>query len=106
MSDVADKVQPMTKVPPMTRVTPDPDDVGVLSVHFGRSANCSSIGSVIDVLFVSGVVGTAVLASLAVLLGARSDTSGGVAEDDAASAPTTATSERTSEDEARSDGRA
>ena len=51
----------------------DPDGEGVLSVHFGRSANCSSIGSVIDVLFVSGVVGTAVLASLAVLLGGRGE---------------------------------
>lgn len=48
------------------------DDERVLSVHFGRSANCSSIGSVIDVLFVSGVVGSAVLAALAVLLGGRS----------------------------------
>ncbi len=44
-------------------------DDDVLSVHFGRSANCSSIGSVVDVLFVSGVVGTAMLASVAVLLG-------------------------------------
>lgn len=50
---------------------PHTDDERVLSVHFGRSANCSSIGSVIDVLFVSGVVGTALLASIAVLLGAR-----------------------------------
>ncbi len=46
----------------------------VLCVHFGRSANCSSIGSVVDVLFVSGVVGTAVLASVAVLLGGARDT--------------------------------
>ncbi len=49
----------------------DDDDERVLSVHYGRSANCSSIGSVVDVLFVSGVAGTAVLASLAVLLGKR-----------------------------------
>jgi hypothetical protein len=90
----------------MSEATPDPDDVGVLSVHFGRSANCSSIGSVIDVLFVSGVVGTAVLASLAVLLGGRSDASSGGVDAEAALAPTTATSERTSEDEPRSDGRA
>jgi hypothetical protein len=41
----------------------------VLAVHFGRSASCSSIGSVVDVLFVSGVVGTALLAALAVMLG-------------------------------------
>lgn len=83
---------------------PDPDDVGVLSVHFGRSANCSSIGSVIDVLFVSGVVGTAVLASLAVLLGGRSDASLHVVDDDAVPAPTTVKSEGTSADEMRSDG--
>ncbi len=50
---------------------PAQDDV--LCVHFGRSANCSSIGSVVDVLFVSGVVGTAVLASVAVLLGGDRD---------------------------------
>ncbi len=94
----------------MSDATPDPDDVGVLSVHFGRSANCSSIGSVIDVLFVSGVVGTAVLASLAVLLGGGSDASRGVfeeaADDDAALGPTPATSERTSDDATRDDGRA
>lgn len=40
----------------------------VLSVRFGRSANCSSVGSVVDVLFVSSVVGTALLGALAVLL--------------------------------------
>ncbi len=57
----------------------------VLCVHFGRSANCSSIGSVVDVLFVSGVVGTAVLASVAVLLGgertAEASTSGDTTRD-------------------------
>jgi hypothetical protein len=42
---------------------------GVLAVHPGHSANCSSIGSVVDVLFVSSVVGTALLAALGVLLG-------------------------------------
>lgn len=40
----------------------------VLSAHLGRSANCSSVGSVVDVLFVSSVVGSALLVSLAVLL--------------------------------------
>lgn len=44
------------------------NDERVLSVHLGQSANCSSIGSVIDVLFVSGVAGTALLAAFAVLL--------------------------------------
>lgn len=47
----------------------DDEPVGeVLSVRFGRSANCSSVGSVVDVLFVSSVVGTALLAALAVTL--------------------------------------
>lgn len=44
------------------------NDERVLAVHLGQSANCSSIGSVIDVLFVSGVAGTAILAAFAVLL--------------------------------------
>ena len=73
---------------------PVQDDV--LCVHFGRSANCSSIGSVVDVLFVSGVVGTAVLASVAVLLGGDRDeghegaaeTTSGAAADDASRAAT------------------
>ncbi len=59
----------------------DPALEGVLCVHFGRSANCSSIGSVVDVLFVSGVVGTAVLASVAVLLGGERDTESAASED-------------------------
>lgn len=72
----------------MKREPREPDDERVLCVHFGRSANCSSIGSVIDVLFVSGVAGTAVLASLAVLLGGR-DAETNTASDhgDAARAP-------------------
>ena len=46
----------------------------VLSVHLGRSANCSSVGSVVDVLFVSSVVGTALLGAVAVLMSrARED---------------------------------
>lgn len=46
----------------------DEDEGQVLSVHFGRSANCSSVGSVVDVLFVSSVVGTALLGAVAVLM--------------------------------------
>lgn len=41
---------------------------GVVAVHLGRSANCSSVGSIVDVLFVSSVVGTALLGAMAVLL--------------------------------------
>ena len=40
----------------------------VLSVHMGPSANCSSIGSFVDFLFVSSVVGGAVLSAVAVML--------------------------------------
>jgi len=40
----------------------------VLAVHLGRSANCSSIGSIVDFLFVSSVTGAALLSAVAVLL--------------------------------------
>lgn len=43
-------------------------DGEVLSVHFGRSANCSSIGSVVDFLFVSSVAGAAVLGAVGAAL--------------------------------------
>lgn len=41
---------------------------GVLSVHVGPSANCSSVGSFVDFLFVSSVVGAAALSAFAVLV--------------------------------------
>lgn len=44
------------------------DEGRVLSVHVGPSANCSSIGSLVDFLFVSSIVGGAVLSSVAILL--------------------------------------
>ena len=56
------------------------DEGRILSARFGRSANCSSVGSVVDLLFVSSVVGTAVLGALAVMVrGAheKTDTGGG-----------------------------
>lgn len=40
----------------------------VLQVHVGRSANCSSVGSVVDFLFLSAVAGSAVLAAVGVAL--------------------------------------
>ncbi|MEZ4250876.1 MAG: hypothetical protein R3B99_21850 [Polyangiales bacterium] len=49
----------------------------VLTVHFGRAASCSSVGSVVDVLFLSTVAGAAVLSSLAVLLARRDETNEG-----------------------------
>lgn len=45
--------------------SPLPD--GVLAVRFGPGANCSSIGSVVDILFVTATVGGAILTALASL---------------------------------------
>lgn len=55
-------------------VDPEAPDEGrgeILSVHFGPSANCSSIGSFVDFLFVSSIVGGAAIAMLAATLDAR-----------------------------------
>jgi hypothetical protein len=41
---------------------------GILVVREGHGANCSSIGSVIDTLFATAVVGGAVLAAVAAAL--------------------------------------
>lgn len=46
----------------------DEEVPAVLSVHFGRSANCSSIGSIVDFLFLSAAGGAAVLSALALAL--------------------------------------
>lgn len=45
-----------------------PGEGRVLSIHVGRSANCSSIGSFVDFLFASSVVGAALIGALAVSL--------------------------------------
>ena len=45
----------------------------VLSIHFGRSANCSSIGSMVDFLFVSTAVGAAVVSAVTIALARRGD---------------------------------
>jgi hypothetical protein len=47
------------------RVHPD----NVRAVRLGHGANCSSVGSVIDTLFASAVVGGAVFAAVAAALG-------------------------------------
>lgn len=66
-----------TAVPPEAREeasTSRDDGPGeVLSVHVGPSANCSSVGSFVDFLFVSSVVGTAALSAFAVLLRRATD---------------------------------
>jgi hypothetical protein len=36
----------------------------VISVRLGHGANCSSVGSVVDMLFVSAAVGGAVIAAI------------------------------------------
>lgn len=42
---------------------------GVLVVRPGRGANCSSVGSVVDMLFVAGAAGGALLVALQALAG-------------------------------------
>jgi hypothetical protein len=41
------------------------DDEGILVVRRGPGANCSSIGSAVELLFLSATVGAAVLAAIA-----------------------------------------
>ena len=41
----------------------------ILAVHLGHAANCSSLGSVVDFLFVSAVAGAALLAAVVAALG-------------------------------------
>ena len=40
------------------------DDEHVLRVRLGHGANCSSVGSVVDTLFVTAVVGAATFAAV------------------------------------------
>lgn len=56
----------------------------VLSVHVGHSANCSSVGSFVDFLFVSSVVGAAAISAFAILVKQRADEA---RRDDAPSEP-------------------
>ena len=49
----------------------DASEGEILSVHLGPSANCSSIGSHIDFLFLSATVSGAMLGALAVALTSR-----------------------------------
>jgi hypothetical protein len=52
--------------------TPVADD-GVLVVRRGPGANCSSIGSAVEMLFLSATVGTAILAAVAASLDPKDD---------------------------------
>lgn len=46
---------------------------GVLVVRRGPGANCSSIGSAVEMLFLSATLGTAILAAVAASLDPRDD---------------------------------
>jgi len=49
---------------------------GVRVVRVGHGANCSSIGSVIDTLFASAVVGSAILTAVAAAMAKEAPTVG------------------------------
>lgn len=53
--------------------TTDEDDDGILVVRRGPGANCSSIGSAVEMLFLSATVGTAILAAVAASLDPKDD---------------------------------
>lgn len=63
----------------------DPAD-GVLVVRRGPGANCSSIGSAVEMLFLSATVGTAILAAVAASLDPKDDDED--EDDEPASTPT------------------
>ncbi len=54
-------------MPPATRTPVDPGSIRALRP--GHGANCSSIGSVVDTLFVTALVGGAVFAAVVAALG-------------------------------------
>jgi hypothetical protein len=56
----------------MSEAAEDPAE-GVLVVRRGPGANCSSIGSAVEMLFLSATIGTALLAAVAASLDPRDD---------------------------------
>jgi hypothetical protein len=48
--------------------SPPVDETHVIAVRLGHGANCSSIGSVVDTLFATAVVGAAVFAAVVAAL--------------------------------------
>ena len=56
-----------------TTTTPADGDDGILVVRRGPGANCSSIGSAVEMLFLSATIGTAILAAVAASLDPRDD---------------------------------
>jgi hypothetical protein len=59
---------PSSRVPPVAPSRADALAAHVTRVRVGHGANCSSIGSVIDTLFASAVVGGAIFAAVAAAL--------------------------------------
>ncbi|MDB4995279.1 MAG: hypothetical protein JWM74_2711 [Myxococcaceae bacterium] len=64
MSDTSDAEREQTAARDMDGVKPE----NVRAVRLGHGANCSSVGSVIDTLFASAVVGGAIFAAIAAAL--------------------------------------
>lgn len=52
----------------ITRATNESESDGVLVIRRGPGANCSSIGSAVEMLFLSATVGAAVLAAVVAAL--------------------------------------
>ncbi|HEX7663043.1 MAG TPA: hypothetical protein VF407_00955 [Polyangiaceae bacterium] len=48
--------------------TPEVDPKNVVAVRLGHGGNCSSIGAVVDTLFVGAVLGSAIFAAVAASL--------------------------------------
>ena len=70
-------------------------EAGVRAIREGHGANCSSIGSVIDTIFASAVLGGAVLAAVVASLGREKVRVVGSAASGPASAPAEPTAPRT-----------
>lgn len=69
----------MSTEEPKTKAKIDPKHVRV--VRIGHGANCSSVGSVIDTLFASAVVGGAIFTAIAAALGSEKVTIVGATPD-------------------------
>jgi hypothetical protein len=78
MSDAVDETRPDADAV-------RPEQVRV--VRLGHGANCSSVGSVIDTLFATAVVGGAIFAALAAALGQEKVTVVGTKDEGAKPAP-------------------
>jgi len=73
---------------PVEPHAPEDDDIEshILAVHLGHAANCSSVGSVVDFLFVSAVAGAALMAIVAATLDSGRATTEAAEDDEDAKA--------------------